>query len=89
MGGKRRFLVSLPMLSLYGACAGAVLLNGVRNQWGTARWFAVMVGVVGAVAVISLNVLLRQGSRGKRAGAGGVLLFRRGGNAGCVAVSGR
>ena len=30
-----------------------------------------------------------QGSRGKRAGAGGVLLFRRGGNAGCVAVSGR
>ena len=47
-------------------------MNGVRNQWGTARWFAVMVGVVAAVAVTSLNVLLH---RGLAASARGRVVF--------------
>src|SRR4051794_7276838 len=61
MGGKRPFLLSGAMLSLYAACIGALVLNGTRGRWGSATWFPVAVGGVAAMGIIPLIELLQHG----------------------------
>jgi hypothetical protein len=61
MGGKQPFLLSVPMVSLYGACVGAVVLNGMRGRWGSTGWYPFAVGGVAVMAIIPLQLLLIQG----------------------------
>jgi hypothetical protein len=61
MGGKRPFLLSGAMLSLYGACVGAVVLNAMRGRWGSAAWFPVAVGGVATMAIVPLTGMLEKG----------------------------
>jgi hypothetical protein len=60
MAKRRPLLLSGPLLGLYGASAGAILLSHYRQRYGSETWFPVAVGGVAALAIIPLKSLLER-----------------------------